>query len=143
MAKDKHSGSCLCGAVAFEVAGKLREALFCHCRMCQKTHGAPVAYAAADDADLKLTEDRGLKWYASSDFARRGFCTECGGSLFWQRNGAGYTAIACGMLDKPTGVTAQGHIFLCDQGDYYVLTDELPKFDEGTNGQLPSRPSAV
>lgn len=141
MSNDSHRGACLCGAVAFEVTGPLRDALFCHCRMCQRTHGAPVAYAAAQNADLTLTEARGLKWYASSDIARRGFCSECGASLFWERLGAGYTAVACGMLDKPTGVMAQGHIFLCDKGDYYALADNLPKFDEGTGGKLPGTPS--
>ncbi len=47
------------------------------------------------------------------------------------------------MLDPPTGVTVQGHIFLTAKGDYYELHDPLPKFQEGTDGQLPSRPSAV
>ena len=34
-----------------------------------------------------------------------------------------------GTLDSPTGLTAQGHIFAAEAGDYYHIDDELPKSD--------------
>src|SRR5204862_1813357 len=45
-------GSCLCGGVRFEIDGPLMRASHCHCRQCQKAHGAPFrtrARAAAAD----------------------------------------------------------------------------------------------
>ena len=34
-------GSCLCGGVRFEIDGPLMRSSDCHCRQCQKAHGAP------------------------------------------------------------------------------------------------------
>ena len=138
-----HGGGCLCGAVRYEVRGKLRDALVCHCSMCQRTHGAPAPYSAARNDDLRLVEARGLKWYRSSENAERGFCQCCGASLFWRPISADYTAIACGTLDQPSGVKSVAHIFLMDKGDYYTLTDGLPQFERGTAGQLPDAKTVV
>lgn len=67
------------------------------------------------------------KWYRASDFARRGFCADCGSSLFWQRDGSDIIDVAAGALDSPTGLRLQGHIFTADKGDYYQITDGLPQ----------------
>src|SRR5207253_1988122 len=98
------TGSCLCGAVCYEVNGPLRDVVNCHCAMCRKTQGHIGAYTAAARAALRITESRGLKWYASSAKARRGFCAECGGTLFWDGGGREMVSIAAGTLDPPTGL---------------------------------------
>ena len=36
---NKHSGSCLCGAVRFEVAGDFERFYLCHCEHCRKDTG--------------------------------------------------------------------------------------------------------
>jgi hypothetical protein len=118
-----HSGSCLCGAVTYEVKGKLRNAIGCHCTQCRKTTGHYLAASAADLGDFRLTRDDGLAWYRSSDMARRGFCSTCGSTLFWQADERPYIAIAAGTLDSPTGIRLEGHIFCADKGDYYDITD--------------------
>ena len=60
--------------------------------------------------------------------ARRGFCGTCGSNLFW--DGAGVNlSIHAGTLDGDTGLSLIGHIFCADKGDYYELSDDLPKAD--------------
>lgn len=118
-----HSGSCLCGAVAYEAEGGLRKVVGCHCTMCRKTTGHFMAATAAKHANFRLTRSDGLAWYQSSPTARRGFCRICGSTLFWQGDGRDHIAIAAGTLDGPTGLTIEGHIFCADKGDYYELTD--------------------
>jgi hypothetical protein len=120
------TGSCLCGAVAYEVTGPLRDVVECHCTMCRKTHGHVAAYTSAPKRALRLTESRGLRWYASSSFARRGFCCECGGSLFWERTAGDLTSIAAGTLDAPTGLEVVQQIFTDDAGDYYPMRPGIP-----------------
>lgn len=120
-------GSCLCGAVAFEVLGPLRDVINCHCGQCRRTHGAAGAYTNVNESDLHLTETRGLKWYRSSTEARRGFCDQCGASLFWDRIGYETISIAAGALDQPTGLKTAMHIYTDDQADFYELTDTLPR----------------
>ena len=120
------TGSCLCGAVRFEVAGPLRDVVVCHCRMCRKAHGHIGAYAAAPRNALTFVESRGLKWFRSSADARRGFCGECGSTLFWDGDRRATLSIAAGALDAPTGVRTMLQIHVDSAGDYYDVDAALP-----------------
>lgn len=122
------TGGCECGAVRYEARGPLRDVINCHCGQCRRIHGHFAAYAAVARADLVIVEERGLKWYRSSDDARRGFCGECGGSLFWDAPARDYVAIAAGTLTTPTGLKTAGHIFVADKSDYYEIADGLPRW---------------
>lgn len=115
------TGSCLCGAVTFEVQGPLRPVIACHCTQCRKQTGTYMSATASEDGDLRITKDNGLRWYRSSDSARRGFCGTCGSVLFWKGDGRSYTSIAAGSIDGPTGVPLEGHIFCENAGDYYEI----------------------
>lgn len=116
------TGSCLCGAVAFEIHGPLRPVIACHCIQCRKQTGNYLSSTAAQDADMKFIETRGLKWYRSSDKAQRGFCQECGSVLFWKADGRDSTSISAGCIDGPTGAPLDGHIYCESAGDYYEIT---------------------
>jgi hypothetical protein len=122
-----YTGGCLCGGVRYEVDGPLRDVVECHCAMCRRTHGHVAAYTAALKTQLRLVEARGLKWYASSSFARRGFCTGCGASLFWERPAGELVSIAAGTLDAPTDLRTTLQIFVEDAGDYYTVRDDIPQ----------------
>ena len=128
MTSEIKTGGCLCGAVRFALRGKLRAVSVCHCGQCRKWSGHLVAATAVARDGLTFTEDRGLKWHRSSDFARRGFCGECGSSLFWEGDGLNYTAVMAGTLDGATGLQTARHIWTADRGDYYDLADGLPQF---------------
>ncbi|MEP6608493.1 MAG: GFA family protein [Burkholderiaceae bacterium] len=121
------TGSCLCGGERFELAGTLREVVLCHCAMCRKTHGHIGAYTNAPKICLHLTETRGLKWYSSSSFARRGFCGECGATLFWERPQSESISIAAGVLDSPTGLTTTLQIFVDSAGNYYAIDPNIAR----------------
>ena len=120
-------GGCLCGAVRYEVRGSLRPVVNCHCGQCRKFHGHYGAYTNAAAGDISITGYRSLKWYRSSSFARRGFCKECGSSLFWERAKSGSISIAAGTVDAPTKLKTIRHIFVADMGDYYRIADKLRK----------------
>jgi hypothetical protein len=124
------AGGCLCGAVRYEARGPLRDVVNCHCGRCRSTHGHFAAYTELATADLALLQDRGLGWYVT-DGRERGFCRECGASLFWRRTGQGSTSIAAGTLDEPTGLRTVEHIFVESKGDYYDIADDLPRFAAG------------
>ena len=133
-----HAGGCLCGAVRYRVvASPLRPVVACHCGQCRRAHGHVAAYTSAPKAAVELVEDRGLRWYESSPSVRRGFCGGCGASLFWERTAGANTSIAAGTLDGPTGLATVGHIYVADAGDYYAITDGLPRFPGSDGGSLP------
>ena len=120
------SGSCLCGAVTYQVTGPLRPVIACHCAQCRKSSGHHVAATSAAREDIEISGE--VTWYPSSKTARRGFCGICGSNLFW--DGAGVNlSIHAGTLDGETGLKLAGHIFCADKGDYYRIADDLPKSD--------------
>ena len=121
------SGRCLCGAVAYEVDGPMTDAHACHCGQCRRQSGHYVVAAGARRSDFRLTEQRGLRWYRSSEVARRGFCRECGTPLFWDDD-SDDISINAGSLDQPTGLALTKHIFVDEKADYYEIDDALPKF---------------
>lgn len=127
------TGRCLCGAVRYEVRGDLRDVLICHCEECRRWHGHFSASTAARREDLVLVEQRGLRWIdsPSSDArARRGFCGECGSSLFWDAPGRPTVSIAAGTLelDGHTDLRVAAHWYVSQAGDYYELpADGLPR----------------
>jgi len=124
-------GSCECGEVTFSVIGPLSPTVACHCSQCRKTSGHYWAATEVPSTNLSLIKDRGLKWYRSSDQARRGFCVGCGSSLFWEADGEGTINIGAGTLDDlPSGATTFAkHIFMADKGTYYDVADGLPQSD--------------
>jgi hypothetical protein len=120
MTCDLHTGSCLCGAVAFETRGPLRDVIACHCTQCRRTSGHCWAATSVPLDRFRLTREGGLAWFRSSPAATRGFCRICGASLFWQPEGEGRMAVAAGVFDGDPPFRLTKHIFAEDAGDYYA-----------------------
>jgi len=123
-----HKGSCLCGAVTFEVEGALPGPDACHCRMCRKQSGHVFASTDAPRAAVRIAGEDKVAWYRSSDIARRGFCSVCGSTLFWDAPDRETLSIAMGSFDTPTETRLAVHIFVADKGDYYEIADGVPQF---------------
>ncbi len=130
----EHEGGCLCGAVRFRAQGALREVIACHCTQCRRQTGHYLASTNVADDQLTVTGEDKLRWYHASDFARRGFCGECGSVLFWKANSERHISICAGSFDQPTGLRLASHIFCADKGDYYEITDGLPQYEAGSPG---------
>ena len=126
------TGGCLCGGVRYAVMGPLRPVVMCHCSQCRRMTGHFMAATAARRADFRLLARKGLRWYASSDEARRGFCARCGSTLFWQGSGRDYVSIAAGTLDDSSGLEVACHIFVADKGGYYQIEAGVPQSRDGT-----------
>jgi hypothetical protein len=122
-----HRGRCLCGGVSFHVQGRMRDVVWCHCGQCLRWHGHSGGYTASTWADIELKGGDKVAWYESSDTARRGFCGECGSSLFWEPSHRKHISICAGVLDLPTGLVSARHIFVGSKGDYYRITDRAPQ----------------
>ena len=125
-------GRCECGGVRYEIRGDARPVVVCHCGRCRRTHGDAAGYTSCAESELALLESGTLRWYVA-DERRRGFCTRCGGSLFWQADGDRQISIAAGTLDQPTGLATVAHIFVDSAGDYELLAAGVPQYP----GSLP------
>ena len=126
-------GSCLCGAVRFEIAGVLDHPPdACHCSMCRKQTSYAFVSTNANRTALTIHDSGNkLSWYRSSGDVRRGFCSNCGAALFWEPNPEKHDVIAVSMgaIEAPTGLRLAKHIFVRDKGDYYDIGDGLPQRD--------------
>jgi hypothetical protein len=122
-------GSCLCGGVRVEIEGGLElQPQACHCTQCRKQTGHFLAAVNVRRNALRVHGDKKVRWYQSSDKGRRGFCQDCGSTLFWDADieGYEYIAIAMGLIDGPTHTQISKHTFVEDKGDYYELDDGIP-----------------
>ncbi len=122
-----HKGSCLCGAVRFEVQGPLPEASACHCSKCRKHTGHYEAGVDVPRDRVSIWGEEAVSWYFSSEKVRRGFCATCGSSLFFDAVHLDRIGINMGAFDGPTGTKIGLHIFVADKGDYYTLGDGVPQ----------------
>jgi len=133
--KIQATGSCLCGAVKYRICGELRGIVNCHCSKCRRFHGNFSAYTSIAFQDLAIVREGGLKWFKSitdeTPNIYRGFCAECGASLFWHPGDRETISIAAGSLDEPTGLKTIGHIWTSQIGDYYQISDGLPAYEKG------------
>lgn len=120
-------GSCLCGAVTFQISGELKPPDACHCTKCRKTSRHYFASTEVLREAITIEGSDHLRWYQSSEKVRRGFCGTCGASLFFDPPHKDWIAVAMGAFDGPTKTQLELHIFVADKGDYYDITDGLPQ----------------
>lgn len=135
---DVVTGGCACGGVRYEVRGPLRDIIACHCEQCRRTSGHFVAATACRRSAFSMPRSDTLKWFVAVPGFRRGFCGECGSSLFFEEVGGERVSIAAGTLDSSRGLRIAHHIFVAEAGHYYGLESEVPKSADGThNVPLP------
>ncbi|MEQ1833217.1 MAG: GFA family protein, partial [Candidatus Eisenbacteria bacterium] len=80
---DMLRGSCLCGAVRYEIAADPLHMYYCHCATCQKATGTAFAtniLVPADGFAVVAGRDR-LGAFESSPDKRRYFCASCGSPI--------------------------------------------------------------
>jgi hypothetical protein len=129
-------GSCLCGAVTFEITGKIGPAGQCHCSKCRKvsgTDGNAVFYTAANNFRWLSGEDEiksfrvpgGNGWESS-------FCGTCGSPTPHTDTNAKIYFVPAGLLDDDPGFRGYAaHIFVGSKAPWVCITDDAPQFEEG------------
>lgn len=129
MAEANLVGTCLCGAIRFELTPPLRPIIVCHCRQCALWTGYAVAATAVDLSRFHLQSGAGdLRWFSSSEHADRGFCATCGSSLFWRPRNGSRIAVLAGLLQSPTGLSIAAHVYVADKADFYDISGDAPRF---------------
>ena len=106
-------GSCLCGALAYEVDSLDMPIVHCHCRTCRKAHAAPFASTAGvmrEHFRWLQGEDR-LASYESSPGKFRYFCPSCGSHLMAERVGQPHVIVRIATLDDDPLIVPVAHIW--------------------------------
>ena len=127
-------GRCLCGDVAFELAGMPEIVQNCHCSRCRRARSAAHATNAFFKRE-QLTWIRGEENVVNFPLpgAKRfgqAFCRRCGSAVPRFVASTGYVVVPCGSLDDPPGRFPRGHIFMGSKAPWYEVTDSLPRWEE-------------
>lgn len=119
-------GGCLCGALRYHAAPDHREGYYCHCRMCQ------LAFGNTRAAFVNLRKDE-VRWltqppayFASSVFARRGFCARCGTPLSFEYLDSERMDLSAGSLDDPGAFRPVSHFAVESRVAAWHAEDGLP-----------------
>lgn len=128
------TGSCLCGAVAYEADAPLGAIIHCHCRTCRKAHGAAFSSLTAVPRDV-FRWTRGeelLSHFESSPGKIRSFCSHCGSQIVAGRAGQPTIMLRLGCLDTEARGEPVAHIWRSDCAAWYDPKEILPELPEGT-----------
>jgi hypothetical protein len=126
---NRHSGSCLCGAVRFEIEGEFERFYLCHCEYCRKDTGSAHA------ANLFSSSAR-LKWLAGEGKIRqfnlpstrhsRNFCGTCGSALPIVELNGKLLVVPAGSLDSEVPIKPDAHIFVSSRARWDDALEEVP-----------------
>lgn len=136
MAESNLRGSCLCGAVKYEVSGDPKRFYHCHCSRCRKVTGTGHA------SNLFL-QPAALEWLRGAEHVRafkipeakrftNNFCSICGSRLPRQAKDSDMVMIPAGSLDDEPPIHPQARIFSESRAHWSCAGDELPVY-----AQLP------
>jgi hypothetical protein len=129
------SGSCLCGAVQYEVTPPLKFVSHDHCSICRRASGAAfVTWAGVVEPRLRITRgEEKMTRYQSSPEAYRRFCSVCGSQLTFQSTKwPGEVHFTVATLLQPIEKQPQAHVFFSDKVPWCEINDSLPRFGGAT-----------
>jgi hypothetical protein len=130
-------GSCLCGAIEFEMEasdryGPGRAMGECHCTRCRQwSGGVGLAYVTVEPDHFRVTQGQDLLvHYQPEGYVERVFCGRCGSSIY-SASGDEYYASAGALQDlklKPAY-----HINVAYKAPWHEIGGDAPQFaDEPT-----------
>lgn len=129
----KHTGSCLCGNITFEIEGDFQHFFLCHCKRCQKDTGS------AHGANL-FSSSAKLNWLSGKDQVKtfklkptrheKSFCPNCGSALPNVQMNGSLLVVPAGSLDTDVPNKPIGHIFIDSKANWDHELELVPKFDQ-------------
>ena len=127
-------GSCLCGAVRYEVTGEAKRFYHCHCSRCRKASGT-------GHASNLFVQPGALTWLSGEEQVRafklpqakrfaNHFCAVCGGRLPRQPKDTDAVIIPAGSLDEEAPIQPQARIFAGSRAGWSCSGDGMTVYQE-------------
>lgn len=130
-------GSCLCGAVEYEIDQLDMPIAHCHCRTCRKAHAAMFASTAGVRREhfrwLKGEEKRTA--FESSPGKLRHFCSVCGSQLVAERSAQAHVIVRVATLDEDPGAKPAAHIWRSHDVAWLQDGKDVPSYQEWPPGR--------
>lgn len=135
--KGSYEGGCLCGGLRYRAVDPI-DAGYCHCRMCQRSSGAPVLPWLSFPYEGFTYEKGEPAVYRSSSDAQREFCPGCGTQIAFRDTVKRRTVdVNMASLDDPASATPDYHIWTSSRIPWFEIADDLPRYeDDGPDRNL-------
>ncbi|MDY6943785.1 MAG: GFA family protein [Pseudomonadota bacterium] len=117
------SGRCLCGAVTLSAERISKQVGACHCDMCRRWGGGPLMSVDCGDA-VQWRGQTHIGVYASSDWAERGFCSQCGSHLFYRLKESGQYIVPVGLFADEPDFVFDHQVFIDEKPHYYQFANK-------------------
>ena len=128
-------GSCLCGAVRFEVTEPFVAMSFCHCASCKRiSGGVGTASGRARTGAIRLVQGQDVvRSYQPEEGTAKTFCSVCGSNLFgggWPESE--YSSVRLSAIDTPLAQRPEAHVYVRSVAPWETLPDDgLERYDVG------------
>lgn len=124
-------GSCLCGAVRYQVELLPGKVFTCHCQFCRKAHGADsVTMALGDGRTLVVSDEKGyLTEHVNDIGGYRAFCRHCGTRLMnYAPDKSLYFSVTLSTVDTPADIQPVAHLNVESKAPWCTPYEGLPQY---------------
>jgi hypothetical protein len=130
MSSREFCGGCLCERLRYAARALPIDVGYCHCRVCQRSSGAPVlAWASFPTDSFGYTQGSPAS-YRSSPRATREFCANCGTQIVFREDGHSRVHLNVASLDRPDALSPQYHIWTESRIPWFDTVDSLPRYPD-------------
>ena len=128
------TGSCLCGAVAYEVTGEPTRVANCYCSRCRRSrsaaHGSNFFYPLEAFRFVR-GEKRVVDYqFPEARFFGSAFCDQCGALVPRRSQARGGVVVPGGSLDVDPGARPMMHVCVASKAPWIHIHDTTPQFAE-------------
>ena len=113
-------GKCLCGGVEIRASQLSPQLSACHCSMCRQWASGPF-FALYGQQAVRISGEEFISRYASSEWAERAFCSQCGPHLFYRLKATDQQILSTGLFDLDDELKFDHQIFIDEKPGYYCF----------------------
>jgi len=131
-------GSCLCGAIEYEVEPIPEKIYNCHCSQCRKSHGAAFASQAfAKGETLNFIKGEQFLTEYTGHGGVRSFCAKCGSRLMnYAPDKTMYLSVALASVDSDYEAKPVAHANVDSKASWHHPSDDIPAYPGMPDGAL-------
>ncbi len=94
----------------------------CHCESCMRWASGPF-FAIDCKSNVTIKGEKWIKAYNSSDWAERGFCSQCGTNLFYRLKEQNHYMLAVGIFDNQSSFVMDHQVFIDEKPSFYNFSE--------------------
>ena len=122
-------GGCLCESLRYAAENEPLDVGYCHCRICQRSTGAPVLVWASFPTQAFRYSRGKPALHRSSSHGQREFCARCGCQIAYRELDVPTSVdVNVASLDDPGLLKPRSHIFTESRIAWFDTSDALPRF---------------